>query len=157
MKRTNTLFALLLMCVLLASGARGALFTYNFALNGSQETPPNASPAIGSAVVSLDTVTDLLSWNITYSGLLGNETAAHFHKAPLGIPGPVELPLVVGSPIIGSQNITPSQASDVMAGLWYVNVHSNLFPGGEIRGQVTPEPISISLLAIGGLFLRRRK
>ncbi|MDB5871314.1 MAG: hypothetical protein JWQ07_756, partial [Ramlibacter sp.] len=39
-------------------------------------------------------------------------------------------------PIQGETVVTPAQAADLMAGLWYVNIHSTQFPGGEIRGQL---------------------
>lgn len=37
----------------------------------------------------------------------------------------------------GSSEITPEQLVDLRAGLWYVNVHTEANPDGEIRGQVT--------------------
>jgi CHRD domain len=42
----------------------------------------------------------------------------------------------------------------------YFNIHSSMFPGGEIRGfLVVPEPATVSLILIGGfgLFLAKRR
>ena len=41
------------------------------------------------------------------------------------------------SPFEGSATLTEAQATDLLAGKWYVNVHTEANKGGEIRGQVT--------------------
>ena len=43
---------------------------------------------------------------------------------------------ISASPLTGSATITPTQASDMMNGLWYVNLHTTAYPTGEIRGQL---------------------
>jgi hypothetical protein len=63
----------------------------------------------------------------------------------------------VVSPMIGNTVINDTQEADLLAGLWYVNIHSSVFPGGEIRGQVVPEPTTICLLGLGGLLLSRSR
>ena len=40
------------------------------------------------------------------------------------------------SPFKGSAKLTDAQASDLMAGRWYVNIHTAANPGGELRGQL---------------------
>ncbi len=132
-------------------------------LDGDQEVPPVNTPATGSGTASLDTTTNEFSWEFEYSGLLGEETAAHFHgDAPRCANAGVQVTLDSGSPKIGSTTLTDEQADALMAGLWYVNVHSDLHPPGEIRGQVVPEPGTYALFAglaafIGVLFWRRRR
>lgn len=114
-------------------------------LEGIQEVPPNASPAIGSATLTLDTAINQLCWNIVYSGLLATEVAAHFHgPAPPGVNAGVQIPLPVGSPKVGCATLTDTQEADVLAGLWYINIHTTLSPGGEIRGQVVLRPVTVS-------------
>ncbi len=134
--------ALLLACLLLLPTAASAITVLNATLTGLAEVPPNASTATGTATVTLDTGGTTISWTVTYSGLLGTLTASHIHTAPIGTNGPVTIALnpVAGTTsgtYSGSAAVTPAQASDLLAGLDYVNIHSNLFPGGEIRGQLT--------------------
>ncbi len=119
----------------------------------------------GSATITLDDQTNLLSWNISWGGLSGTLTVAHFHGPAL----PTQnagvqvnfLSLAPGNPSIGSTTITPTQAADLLSELWYINIHSTAFTGGEIRGQaLIPEP---SILALGAsalglaLLVRRRR
>lgn len=142
----------------LAASAGAGLIQYNFPLSGLEEVPPNASPATGFAMVSLDTDTNMLSWHITYSGLVAPIAASHFHEAPPGVNGPVRVNVgALPSPIIGSAIVTDAYEAAILAGNAYYNIHTSVFPGGEIRGQVIPEPTTLALLALGGLAgLRRR-
>lgn len=149
---------------LMAGSAMGTVWTFNDPLQGLQEVPPNASPGTGSITGTYDDVSNTLSFNLMFSGLLGNTTAAHFHHAPPGVAGPVTIgsagfPLGVTSGVYGNTYVlTPTQESQLMAGNWYYNVHTNVFPGGELRGQITlvPSPASLALLGLGGLLAARR-
>ena len=110
-------------------------------LGGAKEVPPNSSTGSGVAAIKLDG--DVLSWVITYSGMSGPVTNAHFHgPAAAGANAGVIVPFAgsLGSPIAGSQKLTAPQIAGLRSGLWYVNLHSAAFPGGEIRGQVTAAP-----------------
>lgn len=112
-------------------------------LDGDQEVGPVDTPASGSGTATLNPNTNLFSWNISFSGLAGTETAAHFHGAALPCANAgVRIALSTGSPKIGSQVLTAPQVTELIEGRWYVNVHSNLHPGGEIRGQVMPVPLA---------------
>src|SRR5215510_1476709 len=71
--------ALLLGVSLLGGTAHANVIVIATSLSGAIEAPPNASPGTGSAVVTLDTVTDLLRVQVTFSGLLGTTTASHIH------------------------------------------------------------------------------
>jgi hypothetical protein len=80
----------------------------------------------------------VLHYNVTYSDLLAAETGAHIHgPAPAGTNAGVIFPLPLGSPKVGTVGpLTASQITYLNGGLLYVNVHSVLYPGGEIRGQI---------------------
>jgi hypothetical protein len=108
-------------------------------LDGKSEVPPNTSAGKGTADIDYDAASKKISWKLTYSGLSGAATAAHFHgPAEAGKNGGVALaiPNATSSPAEGSATLTDAQAADLMAGKYYVNVHTAANPGGEIRGQV---------------------
>jgi CHRD domain/PEP-CTERM motif len=63
----------------LALPVQAAPIVYFANLSGPAEAPPNASPATGSAVVTLDTALHTMSVHATFSGLLGTTTASHIH------------------------------------------------------------------------------
>lgn len=65
--------------VFLASAAQGTITIYTANLNGSSESPPNASPGIGTAIVTIDDVANTMGVQVTFSGLLGTTTASHIH------------------------------------------------------------------------------
>ncbi|MGZ5714995.1 MAG: CHRD domain-containing protein, partial [Caldimonas sp.] len=106
-------------------------------LNAASEVPANSSSGSGQATVKLDG--DTLSWSISYSGLSGPVTGAHFHgPAAAGANAAVVLPFAgsLASPITGSKQLTAAQIAQLKSGLWYINLHTAANPGGEIRGQV---------------------
>lgn len=108
-------------------------------LSGAGEVPPVAGMGGGMAEVSYNPATYTLRWTVTYSGLSGPATAGHFHgPAMAGSNASVVVPFTgsMASPILGSAVLTPAQATDLVAGKWYVNLHTAANPGGEIRGQV---------------------
>lgn len=112
-------------------------------LEGSQEVPSVPTPAsgIGSFTLRAD---DVFEYEIEFTGLTSPETVAHIHGpgAP-GVNAPAIFGLPLGSPKIGSVGpLTAQQKDDLMAGLWYVNVHTELYPAGEIRGQITISTVS---------------
>jgi hypothetical protein len=138
MLKTKTLLAALAVGILFAGPAFAEKMKAT--LNGKSENPPNTSAATGTADIDYDAATKKLSWKVTYSGLSGPATAAHFHGP--AEPGKnagvaVAIPNAGTSPVEGSATLTDAQAADLTAGKYYVNIHTSANPGGEIRGQVT--------------------
>jgi len=128
----------LTMAGALASPARAEVVNLKAAMNAGTEVPPNSSSGTGTLTATYDTASKKLSWKGSYSSLTGPATAAHFHTGEPGKNGGVALPITPNaSPFEGSATLTDAQAADLLAGKWYVNVHTEANKGGEIRGQVT--------------------
>jgi hypothetical protein len=121
------------------SAASAATIDYRATLSGKSEVPPTTSNASGDVLATLDTGSKKLSYTITYFGLSGPATAAHFHgPAAAGANAGVAVPIGSNpaSPSTGSVDLTDAQMKDLEAGNWYANVHTEANKGGEIRGQL---------------------
>ena len=135
---------LVFAAVLAASSALAApafAETMNFSakLAGSSEVPPNQEAGTGTVTATYDTDSKDFAWTIEYSGLTGDATAAHFHgPAAEGENADPVVPIEgeLASPIKGNATLTEEQATDLQAGKWYFNIHTEKYPDGEIRGQV---------------------
>jgi hypothetical protein len=125
---------------LVSIAAQAAAVNLKATLKGSSEVPPNTSGGTGMLTATLDTTTRELTYHVTFDGLTGAATAAHFHGPALpGANGGPQVPVKMSplvSPIDGTATLTPEQAKDLLAGKWYFNVHTAANPSGEIRGQV---------------------
>lgn len=110
---------------------------YNIRLDGSQASEPNDSEAVGNCLGYLNEAQD--TFQVICSHDVENVTGAHIHRGPAGVNGPIVFPFdSPESPFKGSFAFTPADVEDLDAGDLYVNVHSDAFPGGEIRGQIGP-------------------
>ena len=144
--------------------ASADIFNFVANIDESQEVPPTGSSGTGFGFVTFDDDTNLLAWDINWSGLTGPAIGMHFHNAPAGDNGPivVDIGTISGltSPSIGSTVIGDSLANELFDGNLYINIHSQAFPGGEIRGQVIPEPSGLLVLVLGSVIaltaMRRR-
>ena len=128
-------------CAMLPGASKEMNFTTQ--LRPANEVPPVASNATGQVNAVLTKDTNVLRWQLTYSGLSGPVTAGHFHgPAMAGANAGVVVPLtgVVTSPMSGQATLTAAQVADLLDGKWYANIHTAQFPGGEIRGQLTLRP-----------------
>ena len=139
----STLLACASAMVLLASGAGHAdSLNLGATLSGSAEVPPNTSAGMGQLQAEFDKATNTFSYTLRYSGLSGPVKAAHFHgPAEAGKNAGVALGIsnIGESPVQGRAVLTAAQAADLLAGKWYVNLHTAANPGGEVRGQVIAE------------------
>jgi CHRD domain-containing protein len=173
-------FALL---VLLAVSSQAATFTFIATgpeapgLSPLNENPPHpTSSATGTALITWDTTTTMMTVNVIFSGLTTPDIMAHIHcctTTPAGNAGvATTVPAFPGFPLgvtsgtyahtldmlnAGSYNPafvtahggTPSSAAaalltGILAGQTYVNIHTTMFPGGEIRGNLSI-PVDISI------------
>ncbi len=172
--------ALLVSTLLLAAGPASAdIIDFTVDLDAAQslatgEATPGSTGS-GTGTLQLDTDTGIVSYDISWGGTQGAEIFAHLHgPAAPGATNPARYFLDNGGSS-GSYNasvmltdpveIGPAaypiqdQIDDLIAGLWYVNVHTTHSVGGEIRGQILalPEPGVIALAALGLVALARRR
>jgi glucose/arabinose dehydrogenase len=124
----------------------------SISLSGAAEVPPTGSAATGFGLLSLEGNT--LTFNIRYSGLSGPAIAAHIHgAAKTSVSTGVQIDLApfnggaFGSSgsISGMVIVSDAQKAMILAGQTYVNFHTANNPGGEIRGQIAPVLMQISL------------
>jgi hypothetical protein len=124
--------------------AHAAPVSFTVQLTGAQQVPPVDTPGSGSADLTYDPGTKVVTWNITFSGLSSDATMAHFHgPAASGKNGPVKVWLsekgaAVTSPLKGQATLSSADAQEFVSGQMYINVHTKDHPAGEIRGQVQP-------------------
>jgi hypothetical protein len=125
--------------------AQAAPVSFDVPLTGAQQVPPVQTPGSGSAKLTYDASTRVVTWNVTFSGLTSPTTMAHFHgPAPAGKNAGVKVwisqkgNMDVTSPISGQATLSEDDAKMFEAGEMYINVHTKNNPNGEIRGQVMP-------------------
>ena len=128
--------AALLAGIAFVPSAFADVVKYKVVLTAAATVPPVASKGTGTADVSYDTTSKMLSWKVTYKKLSGAVTMAHFHGPAMATENAG--PVVDVSKMLkkGSATLTDPQAADLAAGKWYLNIHTKKFPAGEIRGQV---------------------
>lgn len=135
----KTLTLAMIGTVMLASSglAQAEILTLKAEMTAAKEVPPAAdSKASGSATFTIDTETKKITWETTSRDLTGAATAAHIHGP--AAEGENAGPLIDMSANIerGSADLTDAQLADVQAGRTYVNIHTEKYPDGEIRGQL---------------------
>lgn len=157
----------------LPMAASAAVQVYTFNLDGTQEVPANASPAAGSAQIIVDDTLDTITFSLAAFDLQGAFTMAHIHgPAPVGVnsgfvfnlgtnadySGPVMAgPFAIPNShlLFGADKVTTSaDAINAQPWLFYLNLHTTVYGGGEIRGQLAPVPeASTYAMMLGGLGL----
>ncbi len=130
--------------------AFAANIIYRATLDGTKEVPATTSTATGTLRVTYGTTGKRLVGTVTFTGLSGDATGAHFHGPAAagenaGVVIPIEGPIV--SPLSISVTLTDEQIAILQATgneaegkRLYFNIHTAANPGGEIRGQVMAAP-----------------
>jgi len=135
--------ALMMGALLAVTSASGEILHFRAKLAPSSEAPPSQRRGEGLAELTLDTESKLLSWKVTYSGLSGPLTGAHFKAPPE--PGSVvgatmDLAPPLANPVVSSTRLNDIQIGDLRAGLWSVNLLTAKCPRGELRGDLERAP-----------------
>jgi hypothetical protein len=140
------------------------IVTFKATMNAAAEiqTPAVVSPGVGTFTATLDTSTNVFTYDVTFSGLVANVTLGHIHgpaaaTANAGttinfatLPGATfSLGATAGTAhgtttLNAANQITATVNGDslkklLFAGLTYANIHTTAFGGGEIRGQITKQ------------------
>jgi hypothetical protein len=182
MKKPLNFVALIFAVLVLFGVAKADQIVLTATLTGAQEAPPTNSPGVGTALVSVDTVAGSMTISVAFSGLVSPTTASHIHCcAPPGITTAVATPfpnfplgVTSGTYLQTLDLLSPSTynaafittygggtaagaeaafIAGLLSGQTYLNIHTTLFPGGEIRGQLqaqaVPEPATLLLLGTG--------
>ncbi|OGA19148.1 MAG: hypothetical protein A3G25_06565 [Betaproteobacteria bacterium RIFCSPLOWO2_12_FULL_63_13] len=121
-------------------------------LTATQETSVPSSSGYGSVTALYDTATKTLVYSIVYQlNPEATATAAHFHgPAALGSNAGVAIGLPTqptgnAGKLTGSVTLTAAQEAELLAGNWYVNIHSSLSSGGELRAQLLENSGTLAL------------
>jgi uncharacterized membrane protein YgcG len=128
---------------------------YVAVLTGAQETPAVDTTAFGIARFVLGP--DMkMTYEVHFTPLKANFTAAHIHRARAGAAGDVIYPLAAPAAdkagvLAGTLDFQQADVADLDNQGLYINVHSEAFPPGEIRGQIVQVPpgITFTLAAAG--------
>lgn len=140
-----------------AVSSQAGIFTFSASLQGSQEVPPTSAGTLGGVSATFDDNTRIFTLSGTVAGLATPIVNAHIHFAPIGVNGPVVIPITApfgataGFISTGPIVLNNTQANQLVAEDWYVNIHTAGNPGGEVRGQLlitsVPEPETYAAMA----------
>lgn len=126
--------------------------TYNVSLSGSQEVPAVTTMSSASAVVEIDEDLPAFSVSVDVSGLT-DVTGVHVHDGGIGMNGPVAFPLTDagdGTYVLAETTISPSNLAALTNGEWYLNVHTDANPSGEVRGQIVADTTAVVTFPLSG-------
>ncbi len=141
-----------------AGTAEAQIIRLSANLSGSSETPIVLTGAFGTANVTVDMATQTVSWSIDVWNMPSGTNNAHFHVGGPGIPGPTVVNIPFPANVSNDYNLSGSATSasalrpeqgirswddflqSLVGGQIYINIHSAVNGGGEIRGQVIRNP-----------------
>lgn len=129
------------------------LQTYEVMLEGEQEVPMVATDQSAMASVTINETDLVVMAEMDLSGV-SEVTAAHIHAGEVGMNGPVAFgfsdPDEDGIWEIEGEDITEEQHDALLSGRWYVNVHTDSYPDGELRGQILTDTQTLFTFTLSG-------
>ncbi|MCL6536302.1 MAG: CHRD domain-containing protein [Armatimonadetes bacterium] len=162
----HTLRAFLGALAIGVSVAGAQMWFFDTPLTGAEEVPPSGSPATGRATGTYDQSTNVLRIMVNATNFESDIRFGHIHRGARGTNGPVVIGLtnMSGDSRVWMSDetfvLSDEQETQFISGLFYVNLHTQLYPGGAVRGQIEPVPEPASALALSAgllLCLRRRR
>jgi hypothetical protein len=121
------------------------------ALRAGQERPKpkgkvRRAQGTFTATVTKSGTSAVIAWRLSFSRLTGKAVAAHIHSGARGKPGPVIVALCAPckNGARGRATVGASVLKTLESGRAYVNIHTGKNPAGEVRGQITAVPLTIS-------------
>jgi hypothetical protein len=114
-------------------------------MSGDQEVPVRQTNAYGKIKISYNKCENILEYTVSWNDLTGLPVGAHIHgTASRGVNAPIKHDFAALIPKATSGTFTNSVKVDgiaikedsLLAGFYYINIHTPKFPGGEIRGQI---------------------
>ena len=135
-KRAFLISALMSSLLLSGSAAEAESVSLVAHLLGGSNVPANKSDAFGEGQFTYDTASRTLDYYVTYDGIAPGKIDIH-GPAGAGENGALVANFPVSeSPVTGKVTLTPDQGTALLAGRIYVDIHSQAFANGEIRGQI---------------------
>lgn len=111
---------------------------YVATLNAATEVPPNPTAGTGTGTLAVDPTNRMMTATVTTTNVPG--VAAHIHEAAVGVNGPILIHLTESAAGSGvwsaTAQLTGAQLTALRAGNLYFNVHTAVYPDGQIRGQI---------------------
>lgn len=160
-------FAAVLVAACCSAASADHLTNFYADIDALQSVPASGSPGFGSLSGTYDSILNTFSFSWSVQGLLGTPSApgAHIHLGAAGATGPVLFGFnnPDGSWALSGSAVWEGLSSDDVDALFseglYANFHTDLFPAGEIRGQIrqVPAPGAGALLAMTGVLGARRR
>lgn len=139
--RRRAVFLASLLIVPALAGATPAAATemvFEAIMSGALHVPPTSSPAGGFVRLVLNAERTQVAFTIECWDLVSPEFASHVHNARPGVYGPMLFELPLGPHKSGVWPVGEYEVEELLAGRIYINVHTDAFPLGEIRGNPAP-------------------
>ena len=137
MKKFAGISIAVLAVLALAISAYAAETTLTVSMSGKGETPKGDPNGKGTAKFKIEASKGEICWRLTWSNI-GTPVAAHIHKGKKGVAGEVVIPLFAAPKHSGCTKASKTLLRKIVRSpsSYYVNVHTQAFPGGAIRAQL---------------------
>ena len=126
--------------VVVASPAGAQSLTFTATVSGANEVPPSGSAATGNATFTVDTVTNEVCIDATVTGLSGPVEGSHIHEGTAGVNGPVVIDFSASLDTCVTSTAQIVTALIATPSAFYLNIHTDEFSSGEVRGQLALVP-----------------